>query len=57
MKKERDSNRKRLEIEKEENMLANHNIEEERSLRVQYKSQDDDEREVRKAAKSDMREY
>lgn len=38
-------------------MLANHNIEEERSLRVEYKSQDDDEREARRAAKSDMKEY
>jgi len=45
-----------LEVEKEKNMLANHNIEEERSLRVQYKSQDNDEREARSAAKLDMRE-
>jgi hypothetical protein len=46
-----------LKVEKEKNMLANHNIEEERSLRVEYKSQDDDEREARRAAKSDMKEY
>jgi len=47
----------RLETEKEKNRLVNLSIEEERSLRAQYKTQADDEREARKVAESNMREY
>jgi hypothetical protein len=47
----------RLEVEKEKNKLTNLIIEEKRSLRVQYKARDDDEREARRAVESDMREY
>jgi ATP-dependent Lon protease len=37
--------------------LTNLTIEEERSLRVQYKFQDDNERKAKKTVESNMREY
>jgi hypothetical protein len=37
--------------------LTNLTIEEERSLRAQYKFQDDNEREAKKTVESNMREY
>ena len=49
-KKKRDSIRKRLKVEGKKNRLASFNIEEERSLRAQYKTHVDDEREARKVA-------
>ena len=47
----------RLEVEKENNILAHLTIEEKRSLRAQYKVQTNDKREVRRGIESDMREY
>ena len=46
-----------LEVEKVKNKLTNLIIEEKRSLRAQYKAQDDDERKARKAVESNIREY
>jgi hypothetical protein len=57
LKKKKDHNKMRLEVEKEKNKFTNLIIEEKRSLRAQYKARDDDEREARRAVESDMREY
>jgi chromosome segregation ATPase len=45
------------EAEKEKNRLAELTIEEERSLRTRYQVQADNEREARRIAESDMKEY
>jgi hypothetical protein len=55
--KKRDHNQKRLEVERLKNRLANLTIEEEKSLRAQYKMQANNEREARKADESDIGEY
>lgn len=47
----------RLEAKKEKNRLANLNIKKEGNLRAQYKTQTDDEIEVRRVAKTYIREY
>ena len=47
----------RLEAKKEKNRLANLNIKEEGNLKAQYKTQTDDEIEVRRVAKTYIREY
>ena len=57
LKKKRDHNQKRLEVERLKNRLANLTIEEEKSLRAQYKMQANNEREARKADESDIGEY
>jgi len=45
------------EVEKEKNRLTGLTIEAERSLRTRYQVQADDEREARRIAESDMKEY
>jgi hypothetical protein len=57
LKKKRDNVKKRFRVQKEKNRLVNLNIEEERRLRTPYMAQADDEREVRKAVESNMRDY
>lgn len=57
LRKKRDHNQKRLEVEREKNRLANLTIEEGKSLRAQYKVQANNKREARKADESDMGEY
>jgi len=56
LKKKRDLNRIRLETKKK-NRLTTFNIKEERSLRAQYKAQDNDEKDARRAFESNIREY
>ena len=57
LKKERDQYKLKWEAEKEKNILAELTIEEERSLRTRYQVQADDEREAKRIAKLDMKEY
>jgi hypothetical protein len=59
LKKKRDHNKIRLETKKKKkkNRLATLNIKEERSLRAQYKAQDNDEKEARRAFESNIRKY
>ena len=57
LKKERDQYKLKWEAEKEKNRLVDLTIEEERSLRTRYQVQADDEREARRIAESDMKEY
>ena len=57
MKKERNGLTKKLEVEKENNRLAEIDIEEERRIRAQYIVQLEEERSARKATESDMRDY
>jgi hypothetical protein len=55
--KKRNHNQMRLKAEKEKNKLVNLSIKEKRSLRAQYKAQAHDEREAKRAADSNMKEY
>ena len=57
LKKEMDQYKLKWEAEKEKNRLAELTIEEERSLRTRYQVQADNEREARRIAESDMKEY
>jgi hypothetical protein len=57
LKKERDQYKLKWEAEKEKNRLVDLTIEEERSLRTRYQVQANDEREARRIAESDMKEY
>jgi hypothetical protein len=57
LKKERDQYKLKWEAEKEKNRLVDLTIEEERSLRTRYQVQANDEREARRRAESDMKEY
>jgi hypothetical protein len=59
LKKKRDHNKIRLETKKKKkkNRLATLNIKEERSLRAQYKAQDNDEKEARREFESNIRKY
>jgi chromosome segregation ATPase len=57
LKKERDQYKLKWEAKKEKNRLAELTIEEERSLRTRYQVQADDEREAKRIAESDMKEY
>ena len=55
--KEKGSLLKKLEVEKEKNRLAHIDIEEEGRLRSQYMVQSEEERNMRIAAESNMRDY
>jgi chromosome segregation ATPase len=57
LKKERDQYKLKWEAEKKKNRLADLTVEEEKSLKTRYQVQAEDEREARRIAESDMKEY
>ena len=57
LKKKRDHYKLKWEAKREKNRLVDLTIEEENNLRTRYQVQADDEREARRIAESDMKEY